>query len=529
MIPIHLVILTLIIFAFTGSFAAQLHHPAPPLSAPSIVLTVLLTHLALVALVALRARRATRLLHQPTAPAAGVALRIERLLSAARWATIALAVLQTWALGFGALVMDPTSRGGWDLNYTAELVLLTPALLSWIAFWAAYYPVERALADRALPYRLAVGLPAHEMPSRAAYLRMQIRHNLYLLIPFGIVALAQKLAAHASEKIQTIFGTLGLIFMLLLVPWLITRLWHTEPLTGPLRARLDALARAHHVRFQNILIWRTHHHVSNAAILGFVPLARFFLMSDALLESLSDQQIEAVFAHEVGHGKHRHMWWYGAAIASSIVLATALGSLAVDGLQRIPFLHAPVSDNADTLGIALVGIFLAVFMLLVFLPLSRRFEHQADWFAAQHMATVPDPPPDPAPITLEQYAAHSSLQTTPFSDLSTPSSALRPPSSVLSTSPPSPAQLARGAALFSSALQQIVQLSNRSLDRGGWFHPSPLRRIQLLNDLAASPDLVRRFNRRMTLLRLYVALLTLLALAVVVWSCTQGDGGPQLM
>ena len=58
-------------------------------------------------------------------------------------------------------------------------------------------------------------------------------------------------------------------------------------------------------------------------------------MSDALLESLSDRQIEAVFAHEVGHGRHRHLWWYMAMAVSAMTLSWWLSDQATAGIQRI--------------------------------------------------------------------------------------------------------------------------------------------------------------------------------------------------
>ena len=48
----------------------------------------------------------------------------------------------------------------------------------------------------------------------------------------------------------------------------------------------------------------------NAAVIGFLPGLRYVLVSDLLLESMSPIQVEAVFAHEIGHVRHRHVVWY---------------------------------------------------------------------------------------------------------------------------------------------------------------------------------------------------------------------------
>src|SRR5205823_14715197 len=76
------------------------------------------------------------------------------------------------------------------------------------------------------------------------------------------------------------------------------------------RARLDAICNRAGVRCRDVLLWRTHHSVGNAAVMGLLPRFRYVLLSDLLVESLPDEQISAVFAHEVGHIRHRHMVWY---------------------------------------------------------------------------------------------------------------------------------------------------------------------------------------------------------------------------
>ena len=64
------------------------------------------------------------------------------------------------------------------------------------------------------------------------------------------------------------------------------------------------------MRYRDILVWRTHSNMGNAAVMGILPHMRYVLLSDLLLETMTDEQIEAVFAHEMGHVVHRHMAWF---------------------------------------------------------------------------------------------------------------------------------------------------------------------------------------------------------------------------
>ncbi len=267
-----------------------------------LVLSYVLAHVVLIGYVWQRTRRAVRLLNLPSTNAAEISHGIDHLMSWSRWATIGIVGVHLFVLPMSAVV------NGW-LSHTvllgkvpmlAEVLYFIPPFVAWLAFWTANYEVESVIRERSFPYRLAQGLPAHPMPPLSKYLSMQIRHNFYLLVLIGIASFVEWLGDVLEGRIAfapQVATAIAFVAVMLLVPWMITRIWTTVPLRGPLRTRLDAMAKQYHVRFRNILIWKTHNQVTNAAILGPVRFARYFLMTDALLEQLTDQQIEAVFAH----------------------------------------------------------------------------------------------------------------------------------------------------------------------------------------------------------------------------------------
>ncbi len=109
-------------------------------------------------------------------------------------------------------------------------------------------------------------------------------------------------------------------------------------------------------------------------------------MTDELVETLSDRQLEAVFAHEVGHGVHRHLWWYLAAFFGGSFLATGLA------VAWTSFMPAHLANFAGENTASVLGMVLLMGMLTLGFPLiSHRFEHQADWFACRHMARSVQP------------------------------------------------------------------------------------------------------------------------------------------
>jgi STE24 endopeptidase len=101
---------------------------------------------------------------------------------------------------------------------------------------------------------------------------------------------------------------------------------------------------------------------------------RYILMTDALLDAMTREQIEAVMAHEIGHVRRRHMPWLLVSMLAAIAIVVA-ALLAVQGL--------PVADSdAGSTVAVLVGVSV---VLVMFGWISRRFERQADAFAVRHI------------------------------------------------------------------------------------------------------------------------------------------------
>ena len=505
----------------------------PPVSL--ILLTIFTSHALLVLIVWQRSRAAMQLLHNSAISAASVSVRVDRLMNAARWATIALVAIQLFGFHWGDTVTVLLSHTVLlkHFHLLQSLILLAPALLAWSLFWAAYYGMEKAMHDRSLPYRLAHRLPLHEMPTCSQFVWMNLRHNCYLFIPIGIVSVVESAGALLNSQWQYASLALsGLSMPLLLVftPTLVVRFWDTVPLAGPLRQRLNALAARHHLRFSDILIWKTHHTVTNAGFFGLVPFGRYLLLTDSLLESLDDRQIEAVFAHEVGHGVHHHTWWYAGAVCAFAVLGVG----GTDWLATFlpPTWHVfgyPLERDLIAGGIllCLTGLFLTFGFSLI----SRRFEHQADWFAARHMAealetgTIQKVPLDSflsetptahESMTLEEYANPAAPPAAAPVIPATPTPPLPMPAAHSATSAAHAPYLRLGAVLFSQTLDALVELTHRSRTKGGWMHPSPERRIDLLLELADSPGAAAAFNTRMILIRLGIVVALAASAAVIV-------------
>jgi STE24 endopeptidase len=178
----------------------------------------------------------------------------------------------------------------------------------------------------------------------------------------------------ASFKYLEIAGQMALVFVVMLFAPVLLRLVLPGGALPPgrLRRRLESFARDRGLRVGRILVWRTGGHAfATAFVIGLVGPVRYVFLTDALLRRLSDDEILAVYAHELGHVHHRHLWWL-LAFLFSFVLVLLGTSEALVALQAPPHWH-------------FVSVVLPlVYGYLLFGYVSRRFERQADAFAARH-------------------------------------------------------------------------------------------------------------------------------------------------
>lgn len=148
-----------------------------------------------------------------------------------------------------------------------------------------------------------------------------------------------------------------------------------------LRARLKALAERAGARVVGVYEWHLGERTrrANAALVG-LGRTRRILVSDTLLAEYSDEEIEAVLAHEIAHHVHRDIW-------RSIAYETALifaGFFAAERVLEWVGPLAGLTGPADMAGLPIVlltiGVLSAAQMPLAN-AISRRHERRADRFA----------------------------------------------------------------------------------------------------------------------------------------------------
>lgn len=161
-----------------------------------------------------------------------------------------------------------------------------------------------------------------------------------------------------------------------------------EPLPeGELRERLCSLLAENGctVKAINVMDGSKRSTKANAYFTGFGK-TKTIVLYDTLLEQMTDDEIVAVFAHEMGHNKHKDTLKMYAMSIINIILYVLLAW----ALVSVPEIYYDFGFAGVNYGFAFYLLatvclsFLSPFLGLFSNALSRRFEYSADRFAAEN-------------------------------------------------------------------------------------------------------------------------------------------------
>jgi Zn-dependent protease with chaperone function len=361
----------------------------------------------------------------------------------------------------------------------AELLILAPYLVMVLLSWACFYDADRCLHERS-------GTRT-EYWTRWGYVFFRARQSLGLVVaPLVLMVLLRALQwwlpVDDSDGMAKSIGLALVLPVIVCFPLVLRWIWGLKPLPdGPLRARLLRAAKRLRVRCSNILIWDTHGAVANAMVAGLLPLPRYVVLTDRLIQELRPDEVEAVFGHELGHVRHHHMTCYLTFLLLS-VLVLALGcDLAA---EKLPVLRSLLAGNDYWTNLPLVGVVVA-YLFVVFGFLSRRCERQADIFGCRAVS-----------CGQPSCAGHAEVE------LALSANAL----------------CSTGIRTFIEALEKVAHINGINRDRPGWLqswlHSTFARRIEFLERILADQKVEERFQR--TVLRVKWGLVIGLGLAVAV-------------
>jgi len=159
---------------------------------------------------------------------------------------------------------------------------------------------------------------------------------------------------------------------------------------GPLRDKIETFAKKTGFRLRNIYVidGSKRSTKANAYFSGFGPKKRIVLF-DTLSKELSDEEIVAVLAHEIGHYRKKHVLQ---SVALSVVI-TGLMLFLFSLVVNSPLLSMALGSEFQSfhLGLIVFGILYSPLSLLIGIGAnyySRRNEFEADSFVKEHYDPV---------------------------------------------------------------------------------------------------------------------------------------------
>ncbi len=209
-------------------------------------------------------------------------------------------------------------------------------------------------------------------------------------------------------------------------------------------------------------------------------MLRYVVFTDRLLSEMTPEELEAVFGHEVGHVKHRHILYYLGFLVISVGVVAGIW-LAVFG-------------DSDWVMPPMV-LSLGAYVFLVFGFLSRRCERQADIYGCRAVS-----------CTHRECPGHSADMV------------------------PAPRGIglcSTGINTFIGALEKVARLNGISRSKPGWLnswlHSTIACRVEFLQQMLVDPGLEARFQRRVGLVKwgLILALGSIL-LGLAAWHWFEG-------
>lgn len=373
-------------------------------------------------------------------PSKNIAIRYHRIQS--RLSIMALGALAIEVYVFGLKDFFQVLPG-FDRSLTLSgIVGLALYLFHLMVIWFWAYPVYRHIFGTSL--------------SRKSFIRWHLAFHSGLLLPWLLIALVSDLLEYlaAPNMPQSELGQIllfGVVFALFLclAPGLVVRLWGCSPIPAAgLRLELDDFCRRHRFRIGNFLLWPLFGgELLTAAVMGVLPRIRYILITQGLLDLLAVDELKAVVAHEMGHVRRYHAFFFLLLFICYAILAYAYLDPLLLFIMKNPTVlrwalaaqesHHALYSILNSLPIILAMVLYFRYLFGYFL---RNSERQADLYALCLIGH---------PFTLV------------------------------------------------SSLQKIAIQSGSTEDLPSWHHFSIRQRIQCLLRCHENPSLIRRHNRKL--------------------------------
>ncbi|MDA8403648.1 MAG: M48 family metallopeptidase, partial [Desulfobacteraceae bacterium] len=270
---------------------------------------------------------------------------------------------------------------------TLEALIFLALFIFYLSMiWVCGYPAFTKI------YRNSVSMKSYvvsnisfAVPVVAPWLLLSITSDMLQILPFE----APRRFLMSNEG-QIAYFMFFLIAIAVPGPFLIQKFWGCRPLRqGMIRSRIEAICAAAGMKYKDILLWPLFDgRMITAGVMGLVRQFRYILVTPALLRHLGQDELDAVIAHEIGHIKKNHLFFYLLFFSGYLVMSFTVMDLTVYAIIYAKavwgdsFGSGPEYATATSMvfSLMMIGLFLGYFRYL-FGYFMRNFERQADLFA----------------------------------------------------------------------------------------------------------------------------------------------------
>jgi len=188
---------------------------------------------------------------------------------------------------------------------------------------------------------------------------------------------------------QVIYFLVFLSTFVIIGPAMIQKFWRCKPLeSGYARSRIKKLCRKAEVQYANILYWPAFDgRMMTAGIMGLIKKFRYILISKTLLRYLEPEEMDAVIAHEIGHIKRKHLYFYLIFFIGYIFLSYTTFDLLIYFIIYTDPVYRLINSTGINHDTIISGMFSLIIIILFFIYFRyifgyfmRNFERQADTY-----------------------------------------------------------------------------------------------------------------------------------------------------
>jgi Zn-dependent protease with chaperone function len=270
------------------------------------------------------------------------------------------------------------------------------AVLVFIAYQVTIWYFAFPVYDRAFQTRI----------TRRSFLVSNVKLNVPILFPWVLLSLIYDLifispwtglqSLMNRPEGEVVFFSLFLFILMIFMPSLIRYWWGCKPFLSSEKVNaLKSFLEEKKFKYQDLLRWPIFEgRMMTAGIMGMVARFRYIMITESLMDILSLEELKAVVAHEMGHARYRHFFFYVLFFIGFAVVSTGLWDFSAELLETRPFLIRLIGRGASADSSILyfllalpVLVSMVVYFRYVMGFFMRHFERQADLYSALVMGS----------------------------------------------------------------------------------------------------------------------------------------------